>query len=76
MEQVREIGVDPLDFPELLVSSTTNMRRCSDIQGFSQMESIELRTLLSQALEYSPRRRKDAAALLNHNFFEVEPMTA
>jgi serine/threonine protein kinase len=75
VEQVRDIGVDPLDFPELLVSSTTHMRRCSDIQDFSQTPSVGLRSLLSQALEYSPRRRTDAATLLEHDFFKVEPMT-
>jgi serine/threonine protein kinase len=74
IEQVRDIGVDPLDFPELLVSSI-NMQRCSDIQDLSQVPSIELRSLLNEALKYSPRRRKDAAALLNHNFFNAEPTT-
>jgi serine/threonine protein kinase len=69
MEQVRDIGVDPMEFPEVLAGSTVNGRRWSDIQGFPQTPSVQLRSLLNQALEYSPRRRNDAVTLLNHDFF-------
>ena len=70
MEQVRHIGVDPMDFPEILAGSMFNARRWSDFQGFPHnTPSVELRSLLNQALEYSPRCRNDAATLLNHDFF-------
>jgi serine/threonine protein kinase len=72
MEQVRDIGVDPLLYPELLVGSTFNARRWSDIQVFPKTPSVELRALLNQCLEYSPRRRADAATILRHNFFKSD----
>lgn len=70
LEQVRDIGVNPMDFPEILAGSTFNARRWSDIKGFPHTLSVELRSLLNQALKYSPRRRNDAATLLNHEFFQ------
>jgi serine/threonine protein kinase len=70
MEQVRDIGVDPLEFPELLAGSAFNARRWSDVQVFPQTPSVELRSLLNHALEYSPRRRSNAVTLLNHEFFK------
>lgn len=70
MEQIRDIGVDPMEFPKLLVGSTLNARRWSDIQAFPQTSSVGLRSLVNQALEYSPRRRNDAGTLLNHDFFK------
>lgn len=72
MEQVRDIGVDPMDFPQLLVGSAFNARRWSDVQVFPQTPSIELRSLLNQMLEYSPRRRNDATTLLDHDFFKQQ----
>ena len=68
--QVRDIGVDPMDFPEILAGSMFNVRRWSDFQGFPYTPSVELRSLLNQALEHSPRRRNDAATLLSHEFFK------
>lgn len=70
IEQVRDIGVDPMDFPEILAGSMFNARRWSDFQCFPHTPSVELRSLLNQALEYSPRRRNDAATLFNHEFFK------
>jgi serine/threonine protein kinase len=70
MEQVRDAGVDPLEFPQLLAGSASNSRRWSDVQLFPQTPSPELRSLLNLALEYSPRRRHDAAGLLEHDFFK------
>ena len=70
MEQVRDIGVDPVDFPQLLAGSAFNARRWSDVQVFPQTPSAELRSLLNQMLEYSPRRRSDASTLLDHDFFK------
>lgn len=70
MEQVRDIGVDPMDFPQLLAGSAFNARRWSDIQVFPQTPSVELRSLLNQMLEYSPRRRADASSLVDHDFFK------
>jgi len=70
MEQVRDIGVDPVDFPQLLAGSALNARRWSDVQVFPQTPSVELRSLLNQMLEYSPRRRSDASTLLDHDFFK------
>jgi len=70
MEQVRDIGVDPVDFPQLLAGSAFNARRWSDVQVFPQTPSVELRSLLNQMLEYSPRRRSNASTLLDHNFFK------
>jgi serine/threonine protein kinase len=72
MEQVRDIGVDPLLYPELLAGSTFNVRRWSDIQVFPKTPSVELLALLNQCLEYSPRRRADAATILEHDFFKSE----
>jgi len=69
LEQVRDIGVDPIDYPELLAGSTFNARRWSDVQVFPQTPSLELRSLLNQMLEYSPPRRHAATALLKHDFF-------
>ena len=70
MEQVRDMGIDPMEFPELLASSAFNARRWSDVQVFPQTPSVELRSLLNHALEYSPRRRSDALTLLDHEFFK------
>jgi len=70
MEQIRDIGVDPTLFPELLARSTFNSRGRSDIQASPKTASLELRALLTQCLEYSPRRRSTAAALLDHGFFK------
>jgi serine/threonine protein kinase len=70
MEQVRDIGIDPMDFPQLLAGSAFNARRWSDIQVFPQTPSMELRSVLNQMLEYSPRRRAEASFLLDHNFFK------
>lgn len=70
MEQVRDIGVDPVDFPQLLAGSAFNARRWSDVQVFPQTPSPELRSLLNQMLEYSPHRRSDASTLLDHDFFK------
>jgi serine/threonine protein kinase len=74
MEQLRDIGVDPMEFPELLAGSAFNARRWSDVQVFPQTPSLELRSLLNQALEYSPRRRSSAATLLQHDFFKEGPV--
>jgi len=70
VEQVRDIGMDPTLFPELLAGSSFNYRRRSDIQVSPKTASLELRALLNQCLEYSPRRRSTAAALLEHGFFK------
>ena len=71
IQQVRDIGVDPMDFPEVLARSALNTHRWSDTQVFPEISSVELRSLLNQALEYSPRQRNGAATLLNHEFFKV-----
>jgi serine/threonine protein kinase len=70
MEQVRDMGVDPMLFPELLMGSTFHARRWSDVQVFPQTPSVELRSMLNLMLEYSPRRRNNAAKLLDHEFFK------
>lgn len=72
VDQVRDMGLDPLDFPHLLAGSLFNARRWSDIEAFPKTQSNELRSLLNEGLEYSPRRRADAATLLNHQFFKTD----
>ena len=69
MEQLRDMGVDPMEYAELLAGSAFNARRWSDIEAFPQTPSLELRSLLNQTLEYSPRRRSNATTLLEHGFF-------
>jgi len=71
VEQIRDMALDPLKYPHLLAGSLFNARRWSDIEVFPKTPSSELRSLLNQALEYSPRRRADAATLLDHEFFKV-----
>lgn len=71
IEQVRDMGVDPLLYPELLARSTFDARRWSDIQVVPKTPSVELHALLNQCLEYSPHRRSDAATLLEHKFFNT-----
>ena len=72
VEQVRDIGLNPLHYPNLLAGSLFNARRWSDIEIFPKTPSTELRALLNQALEYSPKRRKDATTLRDHEFFRVD----
>lgn len=69
---VRDMGVDPLLFPELLVGSAFSARRWSDVQVFPQTPSVELRSMLNLMLEYSPRRRNNATTLLDHEFFKED----
>jgi serine/threonine protein kinase len=70
VDQVRDAGIDPLDYPELVAGSAFHARRWSDMEIFPQTPSAELRSLLNLALEYSPRRRHDAVSLLEHDFFK------
>lgn len=70
MGQVRDMGVDPLLFPKLLVGPAFNPRRWSDVQVFPQTPSVELRSMLNLMLEYSPRLRNNATTLLDHEFFK------
>lgn len=73
VEQMGDIGVDSTKFSQLMVGSACSTRRWSDAEAFPQTLSRELRSLLNKALEYSPRRREDAATLLNHDFFNIDP---
>jgi serine/threonine protein kinase len=72
VDQVRDMGLDPLNYPQLLAGSLFNARRWSDVEAFPKTPSNELRSLLNEGLEYSPIRRADAASLLSHQFFNLD----
>ena len=73
IEQVRDIGLDPMQFPGLLAGSVFNTGSWLDVQKIlPQTPSLQFRSFLYQALEYSPRRRANAATLLKHRFLEVQ----
>ena len=69
VEQVGDMGVNPQLLPELLAGSSFNAHQWSDIQVSPKTLAVELYALLNECLEYSPKRRSTAAALLEQGFF-------